>query len=198
MIIFDLDGTLADCEHRRHFVDPKKNDYAFWFNAKDGGYWAIMATSTLDDPDGPVRWKPDWKSFYENCDKDLPIQQLITCFDELNDNLTVEIWSGRCESTREKTLRWLDDNVYHNNENIEYINRHLKMRPMGDPCPDYVLKESWLNQQCSDMIEWVIKGKKFPEKHNIDFVFSSDLKTIEMFRARGIFVFDCSQTGEKF
>ena len=25
MIIFDLDGTLADCEHRRHFVDPEKN-----------------------------------------------------------------------------------------------------------------------------------------------------------------------------
>lgn len=23
MIIFDLDGTLSDCEHRRHFVDTK-------------------------------------------------------------------------------------------------------------------------------------------------------------------------------
>lgn len=23
MIIFDLDGTLANCEHRRHFVDPE-------------------------------------------------------------------------------------------------------------------------------------------------------------------------------
>lgn len=24
MIIFDLDDCLADCEHRRHFVDPEK------------------------------------------------------------------------------------------------------------------------------------------------------------------------------
>jgi len=30
MIIFDLDGTLADCEQRRHFVDPEKNpDYEY-------------------------------------------------------------------------------------------------------------------------------------------------------------------------
>lgn len=24
MIIFDLDGTLADCEHRRHLLNPDK------------------------------------------------------------------------------------------------------------------------------------------------------------------------------
>lgn len=28
MIIFDLDGTLANCDHRRHFVDPIKAGYA--------------------------------------------------------------------------------------------------------------------------------------------------------------------------
>lgn len=30
-VIFDIDGTLADCEHRRHFVEgEKKNWDAFW------------------------------------------------------------------------------------------------------------------------------------------------------------------------
>ena len=24
MIIFDLDGTLADCEHRRYLINPEK------------------------------------------------------------------------------------------------------------------------------------------------------------------------------
>lgn len=27
MIIFDLDGTLADCEHRRHYVQGKKQNW---------------------------------------------------------------------------------------------------------------------------------------------------------------------------
>ena len=27
VVIFDIDGTLADCEHRRHFVEGKKKDF---------------------------------------------------------------------------------------------------------------------------------------------------------------------------
>lgn len=29
--IFDIDGTLADCEHRRHFVTQDKKDWASFF-----------------------------------------------------------------------------------------------------------------------------------------------------------------------
>lgn len=32
-IIVDIDGTLADCEHRRHFVEKKPKDYESFFDA---------------------------------------------------------------------------------------------------------------------------------------------------------------------
>ncbi len=38
-VISDLDGTLADCEHRRHFVTGDKKDFDAFYNA--------MASDTL-------------------------------------------------------------------------------------------------------------------------------------------------------
>ena len=32
-VIFDVDGTLADCEHRRHFVSGKKKDFDAFYDA---------------------------------------------------------------------------------------------------------------------------------------------------------------------
>ena len=32
-VIFDIDGTLADCEHRRHFVTGPKKDFKSFFDA---------------------------------------------------------------------------------------------------------------------------------------------------------------------
>jgi len=36
-VIFDIDGTLANCEHRRHFVSGKKKDFKAFYDemAKD-------------------------------------------------------------------------------------------------------------------------------------------------------------------
>lgn len=34
-VIFDLDGTLADCEHRRHHVSGDKKDWNAFFNECD-------------------------------------------------------------------------------------------------------------------------------------------------------------------
>ena len=37
MIVFDLDGTLANCEHRRHFVYPLKNKgITTWVDSTSG------------------------------------------------------------------------------------------------------------------------------------------------------------------
>ena len=32
-IIFDIDGTLSDCEHRKHFIIGKKKDFDSFYNA---------------------------------------------------------------------------------------------------------------------------------------------------------------------
>jgi hypothetical protein len=178
MIIFDLDGTLADCEHRRHFVDPQNAFNTEWWNLPE--YKDIQITK-----DKPLKWKPDWKSFYEACGKDTPIWPVVKVIESLglNDvtlnNKEIQIWSGRCESVRDKTQHWLKYII----GNSTYS--RLKMRPIGDNTPDEILKEIWLD-------EAIAEGK------TIDFVFSSRKKVIKMYRGRGIFVFDCNQTGQEF
>jgi hypothetical protein len=169
MIIFDLDGTLSDCEHRRHLVDRMK---AFHMNID------------MDD------WKPDWNAFYKACDKDMPIEPVIEIIDGIYFNSSshekffsnVEIWSGRSESVRQKTLMWLDENLLFDKLGAKI---KLKMRPIGNHTPDDELKEKWLD-------ETLAQGKK------VEYVFDDRPKVIRMWRRRGIFVFDCNQTGEEF
>jgi len=93
MIVFDLDGCLADCEHRRHFVDVSKavekgiayeDTYCNIGGIQSNGYFL-----TVD----PVRrWQPDWKAFYEACDKDKGITPVIQCFDHFVDNFGSDIY----------------------------------------------------------------------------------------------------------
>jgi hypothetical protein len=179
MIIFDLDGTLADCEHRRHFVDPSKNSEYHESYAPDGfTRWLHKKTS--------YKFKPDWKAFYEACDKDEPIipvmeilQNYINLYYSSDSELfpDIQIWSGRCSSVRGKTQIWL--------KKYGFDQITLKMRPMGDSTPDDQLKERWLD-------EAIEEGNK------IEFVFDSDPKSIAMWRSKGIFVFNCCQHAKEF
>ena len=91
----------------------------------------------------------------------------------------VEIWSGRSEAVRLKTLLWLDNNLP-NTRGFP-----LKMRPIKDNTPDDELKEKWLD-------EALAQGK------TIEYVFDDRPKVIRMWRRRGIFVFNCNQTGDEF
>jgi FMN phosphatase YigB (HAD superfamily) len=179
VIIFDLDGTLADCEHRRHFVDASKIP--------------ILMIGEEYNPED--LWKPDWQSFYEACDQDKPIEPVCDMYAHYfcNGNV-VEIWSGRCESTREKTIEWIFDNIltWIDTEDQEERSEDivLRMRPIGDNTPDDELKERWLNE--------VYELKKHLRVPLIDFVFDDRPKVIRMWRRRGIFVFNCCQHDEEF
>lgn len=189
MIIFDLDGTLANCEHRRHFVDPSQN--AMYLhrcnprgkeNFQELSGWFHIYTNR--------KFKPDWKAFFEACDQDTPIKTtleiLINC---LLSGRKVQIWTGRCESVREKTMRWLKENLYScyrlRSLLLDDLELKVKMRPIGDYTPDYQLKERWLDDALTE-------GK------TIEFVFDDRAKVIQMYRRRGIFVFDCNQEDHEF
>lgn len=166
MIIFNLDGTLADCEHRRHFVEPPEDSCHDCYKI----------------------WKQDWQAFYEACDQDTPNTAVLDVFIHLTQgdpfNHDVRVVSCRCESVREKTLKWLTD-LSGYTEDIQYWDRRLKMRPIGDTKPDHELKEQWLNDALG-------------EGTLIEFVFDSDPQSIAMWQRRGIFVFDCNQSGREF
>lgn len=189
MIIFDLDGTLADCEHRRHFVDVYKNP-EFVLSHVDSSLPKWEHKNTKE------KWKPDWKSFYEACDKDTPIQPIIEMFRLISVQYDlVEIWSGRCESVRDKTVDWLAQNMKCGNEH-KYFSSILKMRPIGNTEPDEVLKERWLDQLCASYNE--LSGRISQHHHGIEFVFDDRPKVVRMWRSRGIFVFNCLQNDEEF
>lgn len=187
MIIFNLDGTLANCEHRRHYVDPVKAGLEWW-NGEIGvskGNWTRNGVG--------VNWKPDWKAFYEACDKDEPIEPVVNLLRLYCDIHEVEVWSGRCESVREMTEEWFDDYTY----NLVDFHFKLRMRPIGDYTPDDKLKERWLHERCADLMVSKIKGS-IPVNHDIEAVFDDRPKVVRMWRRYGIFVFDCNQTGKEF
>lgn len=190
MIIFDLDGTLADCEHRRHFVNGSLEYCDHWHSIPNHSVDACDACKSKWKV-----WKPDYKSFYEACDKDTPIEPVIEIASSFfQRNISYQIWSGRCESVRNKTEKWLAYN------HIEYC--ELKLRPIGDNTPAHELKEKWLDEYIASM--WPTlpvpskenEGQIFHRKDPIAFVFEDDPKCIEMYRRRWIFVFDCKQNME--
>jgi len=184
MIIFDLDGTLADCEHRRHFVDPYKNS-AYEYVPKDNEIgWKEGWYCNLSAPYFGKPWSPDWKEFYEACDEDFIITPVRSVFIQYC-HREIEIWSGRCESVRKKTESWLSKNIF-DDDFKQFKNIKLKMRPIGDSTPDDVLKEKWLDEHFA-------RGGR-----PIEFVFDDRPKVVRMWRRRGIFVFDVNQSGKEF
>lgn len=197
MIIFDLDGTLADCSHRRHFVDPNKNLY-MKHGIPGGPKPGINILIDYDERTGK-RWKPDYQSFNEACSDDTPIEPVISIW---NDQISLGamgshmIWSGRSESVREKTEKWLEKHL------LCFESHQLKMRPIGNTEPDEVLKERWLDGYLDSMyprLEITTKdGEVFHRKSPIEFVFDSHYESIKMWRRRGIFVFNCCQHDEEF
>jgi hypothetical protein len=187
MIIFDLDGTLADCEHRRHLVDRNHP-----INEKKR-LPEISLIATCDPDPNQYVWKPDWKSFYESCDKDIPIEPTCHVFRQMiltwpEDYTPIQIWSGRCESVRDKTVKWIKNWIQ-----ACFNDSKLKMRPIGDNTPDDQLKERWLDARCDDLYSPDLIEKNYANKHDIEMVFTSDPATVKMFRRRGIFVFNCCQ-----
>lgn len=200
MIIFDLDGTLANCDHRRHFVDSLKafetGDYHY------EGYEEQDSPIYLIHNESGKKWEPDWQAFYEACDKDTPIEPVIEVLQRLyfENHLAlgrdIQIWSGRCESVRVKTETWLHEHVWGAPSLI------LKMRPIGDNTPDDQLKERWLDEYITHNItEKLLLGEQFDlteASRPIQMVFDDRPKVLRMWQRRGVFTFDVGQGRGEF
>ena len=184
MIIFDLDGTLADCNHRKHLVmRPRGSKHVITDSIPHGNGCILTGDYILEDG---KKWVPRWQEFFELCEYDLPIKPTIDILQELlfSDRQLV-IWSGRCESVRDKTNQWLHKHLYKCFESKYWGNIDLRMRPIGDYTPDDQLKERWLDEELAQGCE-------------IEFVFDDRPKVVKMWRRRRIFVFNCYQRDEEF
>jgi hypothetical protein len=119
LYIFDLDGTLALIEHRRHFVESEKPS---------------------EENPHPYK-KPDWKAFYAACVDDLPNVPVIRTLKILAEaDVDVWVFSGRSDEVREETEAWLERWT-----SMSPWTTALQMRKEGDYTPDDKLKKQWLD-----------------------------------------------------
>lgn len=138
--IFDIDGTLADCSQRLHFIEPADN-----------------ATFTYD---GKLEFNPDWESFYKDCVNDEPIMPVIGLAKALKATRQKLIFiTGRPEKYRTETTEWLCkwlgmDSVF------------LEMRKDGDHRPDYIVKKELYHEFVAH--HFVINGVFEDRKQCVD------------------------------
>lgn len=139
-IIFDVDGTLANAEHRLHFITQPADQ---------------MRDHVVPD------FKKDWDSFLsdEEVFKDTPI---VETWELLNNMFMMDPYhrlifiTGRPERTRQITLCWLGKQMI----DLDYIRSGtalgwfkkipLYMRRDGDRRPSYTVKEELLIQARKD------------------------------------------------
>ena len=118
-IVFDIDGVLADCSHRLHYIQGENKDYEKFYSSEE-----IMK------------------------DKPIPyIGAIMGAYDEFNgfcregDEVYCIFVSGRNEKCRLATIKWL------NEERHTYINEdELLLRPKNDYRPAHEVKEDLIKK----------------------------------------------------
>lgn len=84
-VVFDIDGTLADCTHRVHHIKRPETPTDVW----------------------P---KQDWAAFHAGVDGDVAIGPIVLVARAMVDcGHQVEFWTGRSDACRAATEKWLAD-----------------------------------------------------------------------------------------
>ncbi len=122
--IFDIDGTIADCSHRLHHIQPPFGLVHF-------------------EP-GETEWKPDWDTFYSLCVNDKPIDNVCHLLRVLQRDFEIIFITGRSEKFRNHTTEWLKRQLG------SFAEYHLFMRADGDHRPDYVIKKEIYDEHIKD------------------------------------------------
>jgi len=163
---FDLDGTLADLTHRLHYIkNPLRNDNSDEIIEKGPEFIKKHQN-----------WKPNWDRFFEEVDKDTPIQWVIDLLDIVRRKGAVLILSGRSGITETKTREWLK------RYNILYD--YLIMRPVKNHKPDYLLKK-W-------MLEDFLRDFLLDKDFQVQFIVDDRSSVIKMWRENGYNVLQCN------
>lgn len=127
--VFDLDDTLRNSSHRRHFIIPPGQVYV--------EYTAINP---------PGDFKPDWDAFFAASIDDPPIAAGMDLLKALyHAGHEIEIWTAAREDYRAETLDWLARNGV-----PDGLLTH--MRPRDNYTKTVLLKEAWLLAHKPDII----------------------------------------------
>ncbi len=149
IVIVDMDGTLADCNHRRR---PKEKNCQV---CKGSGKMEGMRRWVCPNCEGKGHITgTDWKFFYtpELIEKDPPFPIVVEWVRELYDHYIVLIVSGRgADIAAEGTVNWLAKN--------EVPYDHIFMRNGGDHRDDVDVKQDILNMLPKDRIAFTIDDR---------------------------------------
>lgn len=140
--IFDIDGTLANCDHRLHHVKKPSGE------------------------------KKNWPAFFKAIPEDTVIHSVREIYNTLvNAGSEVYLCTGRPETYRESTEKWLEDN---------FISgfKALIMRPVNDSRPDFAAKKDALLKELGHGKIGSVSG-----------IFEDRLQVCEAWREMGIPVF---------
>ena len=115
IILCDIDGVIADCSHRLHFIgaNPGKCEYV--------------------PNDAPV----DWDAFFAACTDDEPIKHVIRFLQHLQGYFDIAYITGRPERSRKPTLAWFEK---HRVPFVDSITLML-MRADGNHRQDNIVKK---------------------------------------------------------
>ena len=161
-IIFDIDGTLMDIEHRRHFVSGSKKDWkSFVDNIK------------YDVPNEPIRdlllqfnFNSDNNIFFlsgrNEAQRDITEQQIKDC--------------GFNVLYQDEVKPYKDD-IYHIYDHWREI---LLMRPDDDYRPDVELKSDLYDK----LLE--IHGDIFKPTYQSTIIFDDRQSVVDMWRSKGL------------
>ena len=159
LYIFDLDGTLADLKHRRHFVEYP------YVECENCLHYHNERRCQLCNTKHP--FKPNWDAFHAACVDDTPIDAIIDVLACVRHNESdVWIWSGRISTVSAETFRWLQGHHIRFNQ--------LKMRLAGDHTPDDQLKESWFHALSPE------------DRARLVMVFDDRQRVVDMWRRNGV------------
>lgn len=191
LFIFDLDGTLALIDHRRHLVEPRRCDGCLGFGhvrrepvevaamRRDsrGTMTAVPAMDPCPACDGAGKAKPDWRAFFAACVHDEPNLPVIQTLLALRrGGAECWIWSARSDEVRDQTVAWLRK---HGCLKVCAwwplpAPESFRMRKAGDHTPDEQLKFGWLVEM------------EPPERQRLTGVFDDRDKVVAMWRRHGV------------
>lgn len=176
-IICDIDGTLANIEHRRHFVDP-----SLAFDKGLAKYEVDANFNRIDLNLDGSRWKPDWKSFNESMIWDTPnewcanlIRNMIQGCDCERKYFPIFV-TGREECWESVT----ENQIY------AWVNPRrspcfaLHMRPRKDYRPDVEIKRE-------------IYEKYIKDKYDVLFCIDDRDCVVKLWRSLGLVCLQCSE-----
>lgn len=169
IILCDIDGTVADLSHRRHWIDPeiKVGDKVYVkgisntkrhialveqeFSGVGGKSFGIAfdTSPNVVSIHGQIALKKikRWDKFFENVDKDTPILPTVKVIKALSEEIPVLFMSGRPARLWEATSQWLNTNgLWFQRASVNGINHafepsQLIMRPDNDTREDYTVKK---------------------------------------------------------